>query len=145
VQVASEFIEEGPILYEQFGDGERKAYDALGNGRVTDLPIVVLVNEASASASEILAGALQDYGRAQLVGVQSYGKGSVQLWIPLSNDQGAASVTIARWLTPDEHLIDGIGLTPDYIVELTNEDLANALDPQLDKAIEVLAGLIAQK
>jgi carboxyl-terminal processing protease len=145
VEVASEFVDKGVILYEQFGDGKRNSYDALGNGRATDLPIVVLVNEGSASASEILAGALQDYGRAQLVGVQSYGKGSVQQWIPLSDDQGAARVTIARWLTPDERLIDGIGLTPDHIVELTDEDLANKLDPQLDKAIEVLTGLIAQK
>ena len=140
VEVASEFIDEGVILYEQFGDGRREEYNALGNGRATDLPIVVLVNEGSASASEIVAGALQDYGRATLVGVQSYGKGSVQQWIPLSDDQGAAHVTIARWLTPDERLIDGIGLTPDYIVELTEEDLTNELDPQLDKAIEVSLG-----
>ncbi len=145
VEVASEFIDEGVILYEQYGDGDRDTYNALGNGRATDLPIVVLVNEGSASASEILAGALQDYGRAQLVGVQSYGKGSVQQWIPLSNEQGAARVTIARWLTPDERLIDNVGLTPEFIVELSEEDIANELDPQLDKAIEVLLGLIAQK
>ncbi len=144
VEVASEFIDSGVILYEQYGDGNRDEYTALGNGRATELPIVVLVNEGSASASEILAGALQDYERAQLVGVQSYGKGSVQQWVPLSDEQGAARVTIARWLTPDERLIDGIGLTPDFIVELTEEDFANELDPQLDKAIEVLLGLIAQ-
>lgn len=145
VEVASEFIDSGVILYEQYGDGNRDEYTALGNGRATELPIVVLVNEGSASASEILAGALQDYERAQLVGVQSYGKGSVQQWVPLSDEQGAARVTIARWLTPDERLIDGIGLTPDFIVEITEEDFANELDPQLDKAIEVLLGLIAQK
>lgn len=145
VEVASEFIDSGVILYEQYGDGNRDEYTALGDGRATDLPIVVLVNEGSASASEILAGALQDYERAQLVGVQSYGKGSVQQWVPLSDEQGAARVTVARWLTPDERLIDGIGLTPDFIVELTEEDFANDLDPQLDKAIEVLLGLIAQK
>lgn len=145
VEVASEFIDEGVILYEQYGDGNRDEYTALGNGRATEFPIVVLVNEGSASASEILAGALQDYERAQLVGVQSYGKGSVQQWVPLSDDQGAARVTVARWLTPDERLIDGIGLTPDFIIEITEEDFANNLDPQLDKAIEVLLGLIAQK
>lgn len=145
VEVASEFIEDGVILYEQYGDGNRDVYNAFGNGRVTDLPIVVLINEGSASASEILAGALQDYKFALLVGVQSYGKGSVQQMIPLSDDQGAARVTIARWLTPVGRLIDGIGLTPDYIVELTEDDLANERDPQLDKAIEVLLGLIAQK
>lgn len=144
VEVASQFIDEGVILYEQYGDGNREVFNSLGNGRVTDLPIVVLVNEGSASASEILAGALQDYERAQLVGVQSYGKGSVQQWIPLSGDNGAARVTIARWLTPNERLIDGLGLTPDYIVERTDEDFADDRDPQLDKAVEVLLGLIAQ-
>ena len=145
VEVASQFIDEGVILYEQYGDGNRDVYNALGNGKATHLPIVVLVNEGSASASEILAGALQDYERAQLVGVQSYGKGSVQIRVPLSNDQGAARVTIAKWLTPDERAIDGVGLTPDFIIELTEDDLANELDPQLDKAVEVLLGLIAQK
>ncbi|MFN8385164.1 MAG: S41 family peptidase [Anaerolineales bacterium] len=145
IEVASEFIDKGVILYEQYGDGTRDTYNALGNGRATDLPIVVLVNEGSASASEILAGALQDYGRAKLVGVQSYGKGSVQQWIPLSNDNGAARVTVARWLTPKERLIDGVGLTPDFVVELTEDDAANNRDPQLDKAVEVLLDLIAGK
>jgi carboxyl-terminal processing protease len=145
VEVASEFIDEGVILYEQYGNGNRDTYNALGNGRATDLPIVVLVNEGSASASEILAGALQDYGRAVLVGVQSYGKGSVQQWVPLSDDQGAARVTVAKWLTPKERAIDGIGLTPEVIVELTEDDFTNNRDPQLDKAIEVLLGLIAGK
>ncbi|MFN8403926.1 MAG: S41 family peptidase [Anaerolineales bacterium] len=145
IEVASEFIDKGVILYEQYGDGTRDTYNALGNGRATDLPIVVLVNEGSASASEILAGALQDYGRAKLVGVQSYGKGSVQQWIPLSNENGAARVTVARWLTPKERLIDGVGLTPDFVVELTEDDAANNRDPQLDKAVEVLLDLIAGK
>ena len=145
IEVASEFIGEGVILYEQYGDGTRDTYNALGNGRATDLPIVVLVNEGSASASEILAGALQDYERATLVGVLTYGKGSVQQWVPLSDDQGAARVTVAKWLTPKERAIDGIGLTPEFIVELTEEDITNELDPQLDKAVEVLLGLIAKK
>lgn len=144
IEVASEFIGDGVVLYEQYGDGTRDEYKALGNGLATELPIVVLVNEGTASASEILAGALQDYGRAKLVGVQSYGKGSVQQWIPLSNDQGAARVTIARWLTPQERQIDGIGLTPDFIVERTEEDITNELDPQLDKAVEVLLEMISQ-
>ena len=145
IEVASEFIDKGVILYEQYGDGSRDTYNALGNGRATDLPIVVLVNEGSASASEILAGALQDYGRAKLVGVITYGKGSVQQWIPLSGENGAARVTIARWLTPHERLIDGVGLAPDFVVELTEEDSAAERDPQLDKAIEVLLELIAVK
>ena len=144
VEVMSEFIDEGVVLIEQYGDGTRDVYNALGNGKATDIPIVALINEGSASASEILAGALQDYDRAELVGVQSYGKGSVQTWQPLSNNQGAARITIAKWLTPKERAIDSVGLTPDHIVEMTDEDYENNLDPQLDKAISVLMDMIAQ-
>jgi carboxyl-terminal processing protease len=142
VEVSSEFIEEGVILYEQYGNGKRDEYQALGKGRATDIPLVVLINEGSASASEILAGALQDYGRATLVGMQSYGKGSVQIRQPLSNGQGAARVTIAKWLTPNERAINDIGLTPDVIVEMTAEDFEAGRDPQLDAAVETLLAII---
>lgn len=142
VEVASEFIDEGVILYEEYGDGRRDAHRALGNGRATDIPLVVLINEGSASASEILAGALQDYERATLVGMKSFGKGSVQNWVPLSNNQGAARVTIARWLTPDERQIDHIGLTPDVVVEVTQEDFEAELDPQLDAALETMLAML---
>ena len=145
VEVMSEFVDDGVVLIEQYGDGTRDVYNALGNGRATDLPIVVLINEGSASASEILAGTLQDYGRAKLVGVQSYGKGSVQTWQPLSNNQGAARVTVAKWLTPKERAIDGVGLAPDYIVEMTEDDYVNHLDPQLDEAINVLMDMMAKQ
>ena len=145
VEVASEFIDNGVVLYEQYGDGSRDTHKVLGNGKATNIPIVVLINEGSASASEILAGALQDYGRAKLVGVQSYGKGSVQNWVPLSNNQGAARVTIARWLTPKERLIDHIGLTPDVNVEMTPEDFKAGRDPQLDAAKETLLDMINGK
>jgi len=144
VEVASEFIDDGVILYEQYGDGKRYTFRALGNGRATDLPIVVLINEGSASASEILAGALQDYGRATLVGVQSYGKGSVQQWVPLSNNEGAARVTIAKWLTPDERAIDGIGLSPEVYVAMSSEDYEAERDPQLDAATETILALLNQ-
>jgi carboxyl-terminal processing protease len=142
VEVASEFIDEGVILYEEYGDGRRDTHRALGNGQATDIPLVVLINEGSASASEILAGALQDYERATLVGVKSFGKGSVQNWIPLSNNQGAARVTIARWLTPDERLIDHVGLTPDVVVEMTTEDFEAGNDPQLDAALETMLAVL---
>ncbi|RPI87613.1 MAG: S41 family peptidase [Chloroflexi bacterium] len=142
VEVSSEFIDDGVLLYEQYGDGRRDEHKALGNGRATDIPIVVLINQGSASASEILAGALQDYDRAKLVGMQSYGKGSVQNWVPLSNNQGAARVTIAKWLTPDERAIDHVGLTPDVIVEMTVEDFEAELDPQLDAAVETLLAML---
>jgi len=103
---------------------------------------VVLINEGSASASEIVAGALQDYERATLVGEQSYGKGSVQNWQPLSNNQGAARVTIAKWLTPKERAIDHVGLAPDIFVEMAPEDFMSDQDPQLDVAVETLNAII---
>ncbi len=142
VEVSSEFIDKGVILYEQYGDGRRDEHKALGNGQATDIPIVVLINEGSASASEILAGALQDYGRAKLVGVKSYGKGSVQNWVPLSNNQGAARVTIAKWLTPKERAIDHVGLMPDVWVEMTAADFEAQRDPQLDAAVETLLAIL---
>jgi carboxyl-terminal processing protease len=138
VEVASEFIGEGVVLYEQYGDGERTTYQALKNGQATEIPLVVLINEGTASASEIVAGAIQDYGRGKLVGVTSYGKGSVQNWVPLSNNQGAVRVTIAKWLTPDERTIQEEGLKPDVEVEITDENRQADVDPQLDKAVEVL-------
>src|SRR5659263_708366 len=98
--------------------------------------MVVLVNGGTASAAEITAGAIQDYGRGKLVGVTTYGKGSVQNWIPLENNQGAVRITIAKWLTPKERQINGVGLTPDYVVELTDSDIKAGKDPQLDKAIQ---------
>jgi carboxyl-terminal processing protease len=142
VEVSSEFIDDGVILYEQYGDGRRDEHRALGNGQATDVPLVVLINEGSASASEILAGALQDYERATLVGVKSFGKGSVQNWVPLSDNQGAARVTIAKWLTPDERLIDHIGLEPNVVVEMTPEDFEAGRDPQLDAAVDTLLAML---
>ena len=143
IHIASEFLPEGNVvLYEQYGDGTMDIHNAIAGGLATDIPIVVLINEGSASASEVVAGALQDYGRGQLVGVTSYGKGSVQNWIPLNNDQGAVRVTIAKWLTPNKRTIHQLGLTPDVVVEMTEDDYKNDLDPQLDKAVEILLGEI---
>ncbi len=143
VDVASEFIGDGVILYEDYGpDEEIQEYRAKRGGLATEIPLVLLVNEGSASASEIVAGAIQDLDRGPLVGTTTFGKGSVQNWIALSNDQGAVRVTIARWLTPNKRQIHEIGLSPDYEVELTEEDVLNELDPQLDKAVEVLLDLI---
>jgi carboxyl-terminal processing protease len=138
IEVASEFIGDGVVMYEEYGDGTRDTYTAQRGGMATDIPLVVLINEGSASASEIVAGAIQDRDRGQLVGTTSFGKGSVQQWIPLDNDQGAVRVTIARWLTPDERTISEIGLEPDVVVEMTQEDVQAGLDPQLDKAVELL-------
>jgi carboxyl-terminal processing protease len=138
VDIASEFIDEGVILIERFGDGTENAYQAEGRGLATDIPLILLIDGGSASASEIVAGAIQDHQRGLLVGTTSYGKGSVQNWTPLSNDQGAVRVTIAHFFTPNLRPINGVGLTPDVTVELTEEDIASGNDAQLEKAIELL-------
>ncbi len=143
VDIASQFIPEGVVLIERYGDGTRDTYEANSGGLATEIPLVVLVNEGTASASEIVAGAIQDYERGKLVGTTTFGKGSVQIWSPLSDNQGAVRVTIAKWLTPKERTIHEVGLAPDVEVELTEEDFKADLDPQLDKAIEVLEQLIS--
>jgi len=138
VEVISQFIPDGIVMYEQEGNGTETSYEAIKGGLATKIPLVVLVNEGSASASEITAGAIQDLGRAPLVGVTTYGKGSVQNWIPLSDNQGAVRITIARWLTPNHRQINKVGLTPDYVVTISDEDITAAKDPQLEKAIELI-------
>jgi carboxyl-terminal processing protease len=100
--------------------------------------MVVLINQGSASASEIVAGAIQDRGRGQLVGTTSFGKGSVQTYMELDNNEGAVRVTVARWLTPNGRQIHKIGLTPDVEVGLTEEDIQKGVDPQLQQAIQLL-------
>jgi carboxyl-terminal processing protease len=138
VDVASEFIGHGVVLTERYGDGREDSYNASGNGVATDIPMAVLVDAGSASASEIVAGALQDYQRAQRVGDTTFGKGSVQNWQPLSGDGGAIRVTIARWYTPNGRSIQGEGLTPDVPVGLTQDDVAAHHDPQLERATALL-------
>jgi carboxyl-terminal processing protease len=140
ISVASEFISSGVIVSEKAGDGTVTPHKAISGGLATDksLPMIVLVNGYSASASEIVAGALQDTGRARLLGETTYGKGTVQNWVPLSDNQGAVRVTIARWLTPNGNTIDKKGLAPDIVVKLTADDIKAKLDPQLDAAVKQL-------
>ncbi len=139
INVVSEFIKTpNVVMYEQYGDGTRNTYTAKPNGLATDIPLVVLVNEGTASASEITAGAIQDYTRGTLVGVKTYGKGSVQQITQLKDDGGAVRITVARWLTPKERQINGLGLQPDVVVPITQDDITNNRDPQLDKAVEIL-------
>lgn len=138
IEVASEFISEGVIMIEQFGDETEQVYEAISGGVATEIPLIVIINGGTASASEIVAGAIQDYGRGLLIGETTFGKGSVQSWIPLSDDGGAIRVTIARWYTPLDRQIHELGLTPDIEVLLTDEDIEANLDVQLDKAIELL-------
>jgi carboxyl-terminal processing protease len=144
ISVASEFLpKDKVVVYEKFGDGELTEYKSLGGGSAEDIPLVVLINEGSASASEIVAGALQDYGRAKLIGTQSYGKGSVQSFILLQNDQGAVGVTVALWLTPNERSIDKLGLAPDIYVEVTEADFTAERDPQLEAAVQTLLAIVS--
>lgn len=140
ISVASEFISSGVIVSEKAGDGTLTPHEATSGGGATNkgLPMIVLVNGYSASASEIVAGALQDTGRAKLMGETTYGKGTVQNWVPLSDNQGAVRVTIARWLTPNGNTIDKKGLTPDIVVKMTIADVNAKLDPQLDAAVKQL-------
>lgn len=138
IEVVSQFIDSGVVMYEDQGKSQRQTYTAVNGGLATKIPLVVLVNGGTASAAEITAGAIQDYSRGKLVGVTTYGKGSVQNWIPLENNQGAVRITIAKWLTPKERQINGVGLTPDYVVERTDADITAGNDPQLDKAIQLL-------
>jgi carboxyl-terminal processing protease len=143
ISVASEFLPKDKIVvYEKYGDGKLISNMSLGNGLATEIPMVVLVDKGSASASEIVAGALQDYGRAKLIGTQSYGKGSVQSFIPLKNDQGAIGVTMALWLTPNKRSIDHLGLAPDIFVDFTQADADANRDPQLDVAVETLLAML---
>jgi carboxyl-terminal processing protease len=142
VKVASVFLEDGDVLIERFSDGNEEVYRTEGNALVEDVPLVVLVNEASASASEIVAGALQDAGRATLVGTTTFGKGSVQLPHTLSNG-GIMRVTVARWFTPNDRSIDGVGLEPDLVVQITDEQRSAGDDPQLEAALGYLTGEIS--
>ena len=141
VDTASEFLPAGTlVLIEKEGDGTETRYTAHHRGgRALNVPMVVLINEGSASASEIVTGALRCAGRATVIGKTSYGKGSVQIQPELSNG-GAVSVTIARWYMPDGTLIHGVGITPDIEAEYTEEDYQNGTDPQLDAAVEFLTG-----
>ncbi|MEO8437405.1 MAG: S41 family peptidase [Chloroflexota bacterium] len=138
-KIASQFIASGPVFWEQDSKGQQVATNALGDGVATDpaIRLIVLIDGGSASASEIVAGALQDSKRAQLVGQQSFGKGTVQQWQELSGEGGAFKLTVARWLTPEKRWIHGVGLTPDVVVTPPATVRAGS-DPTLDKAIEVL-------
>ena len=140
IEITSEFVSKGIVMYEEYGDGSRESYNAQPGGLATEIPLVVLINEGTASASEITAGAIQDYGRGTLIGVTSYGKGSVQNWIPLRTEAGGVRITIARWLTPNGNQINEVGLTPDIEVPYTQEDVDADRDPQLDAAINFLNG-----
>lgn len=136
--IASEFIAKGPIFWEESANGSKTETDATGQGAATDasIKVVVLVDKGSASASEIVAGALQDTKRATVVGQTSFGKGTVQEWIQLQ-DGSALKLTIAKWLTPNQRWIHHVGIVPDVAVAAPT-DPASKADPALDKAVQLL-------
>lgn len=138
VQVAGEWIPRSVIVVEQFSETDSRNYTSDGNAKLAEVPTVVLVNMGSASASEIVAGALQDHGKAYIVGESTFGKGSVQDYMEFT-DGSALKLTIARWLTPNGRSISEEGIDPDEIVELTNEDFDNDRDPQMTRALEAIA------
>ena len=121
INVASRFLEEGVVLHVVDNQGEQASSQVKTDGITTNLPVVVLVNNYSASGSEVLAGALQDYGRATVAGAVTYGKGSVNTLHHLTDGSGLY-ITTARWLTPDGRVIEGKGITPDYELDLENDD-----------------------
>lgn len=139
VDIASYWVAEGtPIVLERTADQKTREFKAARNQVFNGMPTVVLVNRGSASASEIVAGALQDYKLATIVGEQTFGKGSIQ---ELQEFSGGAAVklTVARWLTPKERQIDREGISPDTEVKLSEEDTKADKDPQMEKALEILA------
>lgn len=137
VEVTSQFVGGSVILTEKGSNGRDRVHRARSGGLALDIPLVVLVNEGSASASEILAGAVQDTERGTLIGTTTFGKGSVQITNDLS-DGSSLRITVARWFTPSGRAIHEVGIEPDIVVERTPADLKAGRDPQLDRAISFL-------
>lgn len=133
--IASEFLKEGVIVTQEKGNGERTNFTVSRKGLLTDIPMIVLINKGSASASEIVSGSLRDYNRAKLIGETSFGKGTIQQAEDLGDGAGL-HVTIAKWLTPKGIWVHGKGLTPDIEVKLDEKNPSH--DTQLEKAVEEL-------
>ncbi len=137
--IAGWFLERGKVVViEDFGsEREQEVYKTKGNAEFSGYPMVILINQGSASASEILASALRDNRGIKIIGETSFGKGSVQELENLT-DGSSLKITIAKWLTPNEEFITGLGLKPDIEIKTTEEDYQEERDPQLDKAIEII-------
>lgn len=140
-EIASEFVGEGTIFTQESSGDELKTWEATEGGLLTDdtIPVVLLVDGGSASASEIVAAALQEHDRVEIIGQPTFGKNTVQVWEPLSNG-GGVRITISRWFTPDHNSVHPDGVQPDILVE-TPDSTPPGEDPVLDRALEYLAGL----
>lgn len=142
--IAGWFLEKGQVVTrENFGEDKSEiVHKSNGPALLKKYPAVIIINEGSASASEIVAGALRDNRQIQLIGKQSFGKGSVQQLVPLANES-SLKVTIAKWLTPNGEQISEKGLAPDIEIELdpADEETAEGRDAQLDKAIEIIKNI----
>lgn len=137
IDVASAWLDHRIVVRERKRDGAVVEHESNGLARLQAIPTVVLVNEGSASAAEILAGALQDYGAATIIGAQTFGKGTVQHLTNLA-DGSAVKITIAEWLTPKGRSIEKDGITPDVLVKIMDEDVENGRDPQMERALQIL-------
>jgi carboxyl-terminal processing protease len=142
-EIAGWFLKSGQLVtIEDFGKGkDQKQYKAQGNAEFSNYPIVILMNKGSASAAEILAGALRDDRGVQLIGEKSFGKGSVQQVVDLMDGKSFLKITIAKWLTPKGNSISEVGLTPDIKVDISEADANAGKDTQLEKALEIIQNL----
>jgi carboxyl-terminal processing protease len=138
IDVASQFLKGNQVvMIEKTKDGAAQQLKSKSGGLATDIPMVLLVDNGSASASEIVSAAIKDYGRATIIGTKTYGKGSVQ-FVNTLKDGSELRVTTAHFFSPKDNAIDGVGVTPDIQIELTPDDVANKADPQLDRAVQFL-------
>src|SRR3989344_1289033 len=141
--VAGWFLKNGQVVaIQDFGkDRDQKEYKVSGNEAFVDYPIVVMINNGSASASEILAGSLRDNRKINLIGEKSFGKGSVQEAVSLRDGKSFLKITKSKWLVPSGSSISEVGLSPDVKIEMTSEDFESGKDPQLEKALEIIKNL----
>lgn len=136
VDISSEFLDSGVVTIEELKNGKKKEIKTSKKGRLTNNPLVVLIDQGSASASEIVSGAIRDRGRGKIIGEKSFGKGLVQQVFTL--DKGILKITTSKWLTPSGNYINGQGVEPNIKIELTEDDFNNDRDPQLKEAINLL-------